>query len=290
MNRSFPANLFLIGICLFTACSGKRPDAAAAGKAISYDLNSPDDKMFLPYEIEEISGLSYLSEDKLLAIQDEQAIIYTIDMKEEKIASEQKFGKNGDYEGVEVVGEFIFAVRSDGTIYKTSIQATDESATEVFDTPLSHKNDVEGLAYDVANNRLLLACKGISGIKNDIPGSRAIYAFNLSDNTLAEEPVFLLKIDQVNAALGNSDTKDHFRPSGIAVHPVTGQIYIIASVGKVLIVLNKNGSIDTVTQLASAEFKQPEGICFSPNGDMFISNEGKGGRSTILRFNYAKNE
>jgi uncharacterized protein YjiK len=290
MTRSFVIHLVWIWICSLVACSGKRQEAATAGKTISYNLNSPDDKMFLPYEIEEISGLSYLSENKLLAIQDEQAVIYTLDMKEEKLSNEQKFGKNGDYEGIELVGDFLFAVRSDGTLYKMPVNAPDESTTEVFDTPLSHKNDVEGLAYDAANNRLLLACKGVSGLKTDIPGSRAIYAFNLTDHTLMEEPVFLLEIEQVNQELGKVSNKDSFRPSGIAVHPVTGQIYIIASVGKVLIVLNKNGSIDAVSPLASADFKQPEGICFAPNGDMFISNEGKGGRSTILRFNYASTQ
>lgn len=280
--------LFLSFYCICgSGCTeNNREQTAHASAHLPYRLSNPAYKLFLPYEIEEISGLSYLGEDTLLSIQDEQAVIYTIDMKEEKISGEQKFGKNGDYEGIELAGNFLYAVRSDGQLYKMPVYITDEAGTEVFDTPLSHKNDVEGLAYDAENNRLLLACKGISGLKKDISGSRAIYAFNLAENKLVEEPVFLVETRLVNEWLGSSTKKDSFRPSGIAVHPLTGQIYLLASVGKILIVLNKNGSIDSVSPLGQADFKQPEGICFAPNGDMFISNEGKAGRSTILKFNY----
>jgi len=294
--QHFFTTVLIIGfyVCFFTSCSGRRGEQNTTDSGntqnFPYTLENADDKLFLPSEIEEISGLSYLEENKLLCIQDEQAVIYTIDMKEEKISSEQKFGKNGDYEGIELVGKHVYAVRSDGQVYKTPVNAIDESLTEVFKTSLSHKNDVEGLAYDAENKRLLLACKGISGLKNDIPGSRAIYAFDLTTHQLQDEPVFLIEIDQVNALLNRNDKKNAFRPSGIAVHPLTGQLYIIASVGKVLIVLNKNGSIDSIFPLTSSDFKQPEGICFAPNGDMFISNEGKGSRSTILRYNYANNE
>jgi uncharacterized protein YjiK len=62
---------------------------------------------------------------------------------------------------------------------------------------------------------------------------------------------------------------------------------VLASVGKLLIILDKNGDIQDVHTLNPAEFKQPEGICFLPDGSLYISNEGKGGSATLLRFNYA---
>jgi uncharacterized protein YjiK len=39
-----------------------------------------------------------------------------------------------------------------------------------------------------------------------------------------------------------------------------------------------------VQKLDKELLPQPEGICFSPDGIMFISSEGKGGKGRILVF------
>jgi len=75
-----------------------------------------------------------------------------------------------------------------------------------------------------------------------------------------------------------------FQPSGIAVHPVSNEYYIVASVGKLLIVLGRDFEILSITKLDKRFFKQPEGICFDESGTLFISNEGKGSKATILKF------
>jgi hypothetical protein len=38
--------------------------------------------------------------------------------------------------------------------------------------------------------------------------------------------------------------------------------------------MNMNGSLVRLIQLPPREFSQPEGICFDPKGNTFISNEG----------------
>ena len=45
-----------------------------------------------------------------------------------------------------------------------------------------------------------------------------------------------------------------------------------------------------VKELDPNEFRQPEGICFSPSGDMFISSEGQGGKGYILEFELHEKE
>ncbi len=272
-----------------SACTGNSTEnnrvAGQANTTFPYTLDEPSSRFSLPFEIEEVSGLSYIKDDVLATVQDEKGVVFIYDTKSKSVVEERQFAKTGDYEGIEVVGDTVYIVRSDGNLFKAPLTGEATEATSNFDTPLAHKNDVEGLAYDKANNRLLLACKGISGIGSDEPRSRAVYSFDLGTNTLTEEPAYLINIAEVKET---ANTKDNFRPSGLAVHPLSGQIYMVASVGKVLVVLNKNGSIESVQPLPPALFKQPEGICFAPNGDMLISNEGKGGRATILRFNYAQ--
>ena len=54
---------------------------------------------------------------------------------------------------------------------------------------------------------------------------------------------------------------------------------------KVLIILDNHGSIINILDLDRNILNQPEGICFSENGDLFISNENKNGTANILRFN-----
>lgn len=75
-------------------------------------------------------------------------------------------------------------------------------------------------------------------------------------------------------------------PSGIAVHPVTGEFYIISAVGNILMVVNRNNEIVHLEKLIPKLYKQPEGICFSPDGKtLYISNEGKQKQANILIFN-----
>ena len=90
--------------------------------------------------------------------------------------------------------------------------------------------------------------------------------------------------------LGISDPYGNFRPSAIAIHPLTDEIYITSSVGKLLVVLDREGLISDVHALNPALFRQPEGICFSPEGDLYISNEGKEGKGYILKFKQRSDE
>lgn len=52
----------------------------------------------------------------------------------------------------------------------------------------------------------------------------------------------------------------------------------------ILIILNRRSKVLNVKELDQKIFQQPEGICFSPTGDMFISNEDRGEKGYILKF------
>ena len=82
------------------------------------------------------------------------------------------------------------------------------------------------------------------------------------------------------------ESETSFQPSGIAIHPLTGEIFIISSVGKLLIILDRYGKVLDVKELDPVIFRQPEGICFSPEGEMYISNEGQGGEGYVLKFKF----
>ena len=60
---------------------------------------------------------------------------------------------------------------------------------------------------------------------------------------------------------------------------------MISSIGKLLLTINRNGKILDIIELDKNIFNQPEGICFSKERNMFISNEGKNGGGNIVKFN-----
>jgi uncharacterized protein YjiK len=267
-----------------------------------YDLESPDEKYKLPDYLEEISGLSYYGKGKIACVQDEKAHIYILNLDKEKIVEKYDFGNDADYEDISVVGNTAYILRNNGHIYRIKNFKKKDRKVKKFPTPLKEKNDTEGMAYDPSSNSLLIACKGSPSIEKEnlYEGFKAIYKFDLDEDELLREPHFLIDLKRLDSYIDRSaftklsvrvakglrliDSETSFKPSGIAIHPLDGEIYIISSVGKLLIILNLSGKVQNVIELDPKLFRQPEGICFSPKGDMFISNEGQGGKGYILKF------
>ncbi|MDQ3290989.1 MAG: hypothetical protein M3Q05_06825, partial [Bacteroidota bacterium] len=138
-----------------------------------------------------------------------------------------------------------------------------------------------GLCYDKKENRLLLAIKGAEA---NNPGYKGIYAFDLQSQKLKSEPVYKINLsDPAFASLSSKKTNAHMQPSEINVHPVTGDIYVTEATKPKLLILDNSGKIKDLLILSPSEFSQPEGLTFSPNGDIFISNEGKKEPGNILK-------
>ncbi|MBK8195507.1 MAG: SdiA-regulated domain-containing protein [Lewinellaceae bacterium] len=294
-TSALPAILLLL--LHLSGCTGKTPAGEAPATTLPYQLDKPDTVFVMPQQLREISGLSMSSDERhLLAVNDEEGLIYYIDPETGVINSTFHFGETGDYEGVEAAGGDIYAVKSNGVLSRIM---PDSGKVETYPTGLKKSNDVEGLAFDVANNRLLLACKGKDGKNPAIKGERVIYAFDLSGKRLSETPVITLHLAEIgrlkkpvsgfsqklNDFFSTDQKSDAFGPSGLAFCPIDGNLYIIASVGKAIAVLQPDGKIAQVEWLSSDVFRQPEGICFDRRGRMYISSEGgKKGYGKILRF------
>ncbi len=256
-----------------------------------YNLNKPGKRLFIPYELEEISGISYLAPGLLLCVQDESGILYTYNVEEDEIQTKERFYQDGDYEGIALVDSAVYIARSDGKIFLSSLQP-DKDKTIQIDTPFSQKNDIEGICYDAEHQRLLIALKGHPSSK-DLKGKKAIYAMSLHNFAVSDEPVFTIDIKEVSEILekrGQKRKTTNLGPSGIAIHPISKQIYVLSHTDNVLIVLEPKGSIQEVLRLDRRMFRQPEGITFAPDGTMYISNEGDGGRGSILEFKYKPKE
>lgn len=292
--------MFLLGISLMS-CRAQRSITNSEFRSKSgsdlYSFNNPDRTFELPEQLKEISGLT-LSPDgqQLCAINDENGIIYFIDKKEGEVKREVKFHKNGDYEGIETVGKSIFIVKSTGTVYKVDNLEKDSVSFKKGKYLLKKENDTEGLGFDSKNNQLLFACKGRACLHSGctIEGcltKKSIYRMDMNRNRVAKEPAFDITIKTVleflkknkpeeeannfESFIDKDDGHLHFHPSALAVHPISGDIFILSSKGKTLIVLSEDGEIKQMEKLNKKIHRQPEGITFDKDGTMYISNEGK---------------
>jgi uncharacterized protein YjiK len=82
------------------------------------------------------------------------------------------------------------------------------------------------------------------------------------------------------------DGKVEFKPSAAAIHPIEKNVYILSSAGQLLVVTDRKGKVQSAYRLNPNFYPQAEGIAFAENGDMYISNEAKLGKPTLLRLPY----
>jgi uncharacterized protein YjiK len=267
---------------------------------LPYDFDQPTDKYFLGEDLEEISGLSWFEGNRLACVQDESGRVFVYDPETDKVTRRIKFGRSGDYEGVEWVGDSLYVIKSDGTLLSFPA-ADDEPVVTTTELPFTGDIDVEGLGYDPRRKHLLLAVKTLRDSSDKAVTDKLVYAFDPVRRQLLPEPFITLRQDVLESFLKTHETaktakkatrkkeeKVVYKPSGVAVHPVTGEVYLLASDGKKLLVLDRQGTIRAAVQLSPRMLKQPEGICFAPGGDLYISSEGRGADGFILRFAYVK--
>jgi uncharacterized protein YjiK len=275
----------MLSLAWLTGCSqdnSKNILFERPGYVFPYQLAEPSQTWKLPFELVEISGLGYIDDQRLACVQDEKGIIFIFNLEGGIVESQIVFGEDGDYEGIEIVGRDAWILKSNGTLFRVA-DFLEKKGSDVkkFPTALSGKNDAEGLAHDPLNQNLLIACKEHPFLDEaEGKNMKAIYSFNIESGNLDTKPFLIINPDTLRYQTG----KVVFKPSGIAIQPATGHIFILGSAGKLLVVMSRNGDMQAMIKLNPMIFPQAEGICFSPGGTLYISNEG-GPEGTILRFN-----
>jgi len=229
-------------------------------------------------ELLEISGMFYLDDGRIASINDEDGRIFLINMQDGSFES-HKFAGKGDYEDLVKVDSFFYVVESNGDIHQVNFY--DDAQHRQFKFP-KKKIEFESLYYRADQHTLVMISKDHGERK---PGMMA-YSFDLETEQFSEEPYFFIPMKQVFFAAKNNIAE--CKPSAAAIQPVTKKLFIIASVGKMMLECDLDGKVHRAYKLNPSQFPQPEGITFAPNGDMYISNEGLNGKATIFKFPYKK--
>ena len=269
--------LLLLALVVVIGCEHKKVIRTPQG----YNITEPD-KIDLGSKLDEISGIFWVNDSMMIANNDESGKIFAINLKDRNNYDYRniKFGGKDDYEDIVKVEDTIFLLIATGSILKVTGYNADSTQSVVVATVPGKSNEFESMYYDKDIHSLVMLCKTCHKEKDQV---RAAYRYDLNTQTLIEEPYYRVDIKAIRQLL--NDSRNEFKPSAAAINPVQNKIYMIASVGKVLVVTDKQGKVEQAFPISPTLFPQPEGLTFSPNGDLYISNEvATEERATILRF------
>lgn len=247
-----------------------------------YMLPRPE-KIVLDKKLNETSSLFYLpGENAMITIADDKQKIYrlTPDGKESHYFKDD-IGPQADYEDVVKTDSTVYVLISNGTIVAVTPAGTGLSTTN-YPFWATGKNDFETLYYDSSAHGLIMLCKNCEAERGK--NRRTAYRFDLKNKQFDTTPFYTISSKDVKSIL--KDGKVDFEPSAAAIHPIEKQLYILSSAGNLLVVADLRGAVRNVYRLNPTLYPQAEGITFAPNGDMYITNEAKLGKPTLLHIPY----
>ena len=240
-----------------------------------YHFGAPVSAFALPDELEEISGLTLLDEGHVGAVQDEEGDLFVVSLATGEVVREEGFGDDGDYEGIELVGERLFVMTADARVTELLDWRTDDIRTVEYDLDLGRERcNAEGLGAD--GESLVIVCKNEDGGDDN-----RVYGIDV-DALPGLKPERRFDIDRGDVP--GRKHKKKLRPSALARHPMTGHLVVLSSRRETLVSLDAEGAVVSVWDFGEADLEQPEGLAFLPNGDVLISSEGKKGPGVIMRF------
>ncbi len=266
----------LLGIC---ACGPKA--SSIKGNVEGYDFDHPT-VVELPTALNEISGLWYYAKDTaLFAIVDEDGFLYKIFPKHPDHILRWKFHGHGDFEDLTMVDGTFYILRSDGSIFGTTITSGENIQSIKYETP-EKGNEFESIYYDDSLRLVMLVCKDCSADKRK---TLSTWAFDPMTKQFVPSP---LSIDAQGIATTLGEDKIKFKPSAAIINPFTNQMMILQSTGdKMLVTAHRNGSIIQAYPLNAKYYKQPEGLAIGADRTLYISNESAGqGSPTLLIMPY----
>lgn len=280
MRENVISALIIVGVLILVGGLWLAYENPALNPRLNKETYKIIRKWDMPEELEEISGISYVAENKIACVQDEVGIIFIYNLETNLVDKKINFEKSGDYEGVAIVDSTAYVAVSNGKIYEVSNYLAPNFETREYQTPFSGKNNIESLTADISNNRLLFAVKDSDPNSKNFKG---IYAFDLDSKEASLKPIYKIPMDDPVFDTGSKKDKNkEFYPSDISLNPKNGDVYVLEGKNPRLLIMDKDGTPLRLHTLNKESFPQPEGVTFAPDGTLYISNEGKKGMANIM--------
>ena len=257
----------IFAIALLPGCESKADNVEYTNPP-GYNLNRP--AIFkLPQSLDEISGIAYNKRDhSVLAINDERGWLYKVHLRDELDIQKWQYFKGADFEDLVLVDSTFFVLESNGNIIRFNFVNPDSVTVKEFDFPIEGRNEFEILYHDKGRKQLIMLCKDCEA---DDKNSLTAYSFDLDSSAYVSAPAYVIDIRKIEKIM--DEKKLRFKPSAATINPLTGELFIISSINKVLVIADLQGIPKKVFRINPKLYKQPEGMAFTPNGDLLVSNE-----------------
>jgi hypothetical protein len=226
----------------------------------------------LPSILRNISAIDFTSAGKMACLQDEVGSIFIFNLETSDIEDEIPFGPPGDYEGLVLVNGDAYVACADGRILEILDYYGDSPQVKEYGTHLTVNENVNGLCYDRKNKRLLASVKGTEDANETF---KAIYSFSLAKKIMQVKPA--IKVDLRSRVFRNIQVKNLqsvFQPSDLDIDPTSGLLYVIDGTRSQLLRMRLTEGIRDLKEMDRQTFIQPEGITFTPSGELFIACKG----------------
>ena len=222
----------------------------------------------LPAALDEISGIAYYPKDtSVFAIVDEDGMLFKIPIMHPNDTKEWRFDKQRDYEDIILLDSTFYILVSNGDLVTVKFSGNSIFTEKSNFSDKSKKaNEFESMYYNPDSNKIVIICKEC---EDDTKKTFSSYMYNIQNKSY--EPYLLT--DAVPIAKKVGEEKMHLKASAAAINPVTEDLYILSTINSILVVTSKKGEVKQVYKLDPGIYKQAEGICFTPQGDLIISNE-----------------
>jgi SdiA-regulated len=272
MKKKLQLLLFYSAVVILSACNNAEKNYTNPG---GYDLANPEKKP-LPDALLEISGVCFdpAVSDSLYAVNDEDGSLFSVSISANNTQySKKRFTKSGDYEDLAFYHGKWVVLKSNGTLLGFSPYSISNADSIAVYKDMLPQGEYEGMA--VAGDTLYVLCKSCPA--DDKKESISAYAITGSGGSFAVARSISISLSGI--------TKDKaFKPSAMALNPVSGNWFIVSAVNKKLVELSRQFQLVGVHHLKGSLFKQPEGMAFNNAGTLYISNEGGDERAGLLVF------
>ena len=242
------------------------------------DFDEPTHALRLPPSLREISGLAFL-DTRLLAHNDEDGFLVELNKEDGSVIGWTHLGPDrvlGDFEGVATLGDTLFMITSGGTLVAFQESVDDQPVSYVATlTPAGDICEIEGLA-SALDGRLWAVCK--TNRDRALRNGLRILAMDPLEPDGPVQMVFEMTEEQLDY-IG----VEGLRPSAIEILP-GGHTLVLSARGRLLLELDTRGRPVAWVELSKSRHPQAEGLAVSPDGALWIADEGGRGRGRLVRY------